>query len=109
MVAIGKPSNKQRGFIRLRITRLDYGPKEWISVLVALFSVATVFWALGPKEIFLTTTPTGGDMGAHVWGPAFLRDELLPSLQLRGWTSDWYAGFPAMHFYMVLPYLMIVF
>ena len=109
MVAIGKPSNKQRGFIRLRITRLAYGPKEWISVLVALFSVATVFWALGPKEIFLNTTPTGGDMGAHVWGPAFLRDELLPSLQLRGWTSDWYAGFPAMHFYMVLPYLMIVF
>lgn len=48
-------------------------------------------------------------MGAHVWGPAFLRDELLPNFQLRGWSGDWYAGFPAMHFYMFLPYLAIVF
>ncbi len=47
-------------------------------------------------------------MGAHVWGPAFLRDELLPSFQLRGWSPDWYAGFPAMQFYMVVPYLLIV-
>ncbi|MFQ3367333.1 MAG: putative membrane protein, partial [Candidatus Poriferisodalaceae bacterium] len=47
-------------------------------------------------------------MGAHVWGPAFLRDELLPNFQLRGWSGDWYAGFPAMHFYMFLPYLAIV-
>ena len=46
-------------------------------------------------------------MGAHVWGPAFLRHELLPSGSLRGWTMEWYAGMPAMHFYMVLPYLMI--
>ena len=37
----------------------------------------------------------GGDMGAHVWGPAFLRDELLPRLRLTGWTPDWYSGFPA--------------
>src|SRR5262245_39120621 len=38
------------------------------------------------------TTPTGGDMGAHVWGPAFLRDHLLPNGQLSGWSMDWYAG-----------------
>src|SRR5437588_9738267 len=47
-------------------------------------------------------------MGAHVWGPAFLRDHLLPSGRLTGWTPDWYAGFPAYAFYMVLPALMIV-
>ena len=57
-----------------------------------------VIWGLGPSEIFVDSTPTGGDMGAHVWGPAFLRDELLPSWQIRGWSPDWYAGFPAMHF-----------
>ena len=39
------------------------------------------------------TTPAGGDMGAHVWGPAYLRDVLLPSGRLSGWTADWYAGF----------------
>src|SRR3546814_17122668 len=47
-------------------------------------------------------------MGAHVWGPAFLRDNLLPELRLSGWTPDWYAGFPAYQFYMVLPSLLIV-
>lgn len=67
-----------------------------------------VFWQLQPDLIFRDTTPTGGDMGAHVWGPAFLRDELLPRLRLTGWTPDWYSGFPAFHFYMVLPALAIV-
>ena len=47
-------------------------------------------------------------MGAHVWGPAFLRDELLPNLRLSGWAPDWYAGFPAYRFYMVVPMLFIV-
>jgi len=46
-------------------------------------------------------------MGAHVWGPAYMRDHLLPSFRLTGWTPDWYAGFPAYQFYMVLPSLAI--
>ena len=52
-------------------------------------------------------TPAGGDMGAHVWGPAYLRDHLLPNFRLTGWTPDWYAGMPAYQFYMVLPSLAI--
>ena len=47
-------------------------------------------------------------MGAHVWGPAYLRDHLLPQGRLSGWTPDWYAGFPAYQFYMVVPSLLIV-
>ena len=47
-------------------------------------------------------------MGAHVWGPAFLRDHLLPNFQLTGWSMDWYAGMPAYRFYMVVPALAIV-
>jgi hypothetical protein len=58
--------------------------------------------------IFDDTTPTGGDFGAHVWGPAYLRDVLLPSFRLNGWTMDWYAGMPAYRFYMVLPALAIL-
>lgn len=77
------------------------------AAVVVASCVAVVAW-LEPGGIVSTSTPTGGDMGAHVWGPAFLRDELLPAWSLRGWTSDWYAGMPAMQFYMVLPYLMIV-
>ncbi len=47
-------------------------------------------------------------MGAHVWGPAYLRDTLLPQGRLAGWAPDWYAGFPAYQFYMVVPSLAIV-
>lgn len=61
------------------------------------------------RDLILTdTTPTGGDYGAHVWGPAFLRDHLLTSFRLNGWSMDWYAGFPAYRFYMVLPAIAIV-
>lgn len=79
-----------------------------ITAVVVIGSALFVFWQMHPDLIFTNSTPTGGDMGAHVWGPAFLRDELLPKLQLTGWTPDWYGGFPAFHFYMVIPALMIV-
>ena len=58
--------------------------------------------------IFDDTTPTGGDMGAHVWAPAFLRDHFLPNFQLSGWSMDWYGGLPLYRFYMVIPALAIV-
>ncbi len=75
-----------------------------------IVAAATIFvvWTMSPWTWFLDTTPTGGDMGAHVWSPAFLRDELLPNFRLTGWSPDWYAGFPAFTFYMVLPSLAIV-
>ena len=40
---------------------------------------ATIFLllTLHPDLILRNNTPTGGDMGAHVWGPAFLRDALV--------------------------------
>ena len=66
-----------------------------------------VFWQMRPDLLFADTTPAGGDMAAHVWGPAFLRDHLLPSGRLTGWAPDWYAGFPVYQFYMVLPSLAI--
>ncbi|MGA0863918.1 MAG: hypothetical protein ACO3RB_08530 [Ilumatobacteraceae bacterium] len=61
-----------------------------------------------PELVLRNNTPTGGDMGAHVWGPAYLRDVLLPNWRLTGWSMDWYAGFPMYRFYMVVPALMIV-
>ncbi len=61
----------------------------------------------GPSNVLANNTPAGGDMGAHVWGPAYLRDHLLPSGRLSGWTPDWYAGFPAYTFYMIIPSLAI--
>lgn len=75
-----------------------------IVVGVTLFVVGN----LRPWTWFLDTTPTGGDLGAHVWSPAYLRDVLLGDLRLTGWTQDWYAGFPAFTFYMVIPSLLVV-
>jgi uncharacterized membrane protein len=79
----------------------------YITLGIVIACVAFVFVQLGPPNIFSDTTPAGGDMGAHVWGPAYLRDQLLPAGRLTGWTPDWYAGFPAYQFYMVLPSLLI--
>jgi hypothetical protein len=54
-------------------------------------------------------TPTGGDTGAHVLLPQVLRDTLLPSGRILGWSNAWYAGFPALYFYFPLPALFTVF
>ncbi len=73
-----------------------------------MFNVVHLSPFAGRDLVFDDTTPTGGDFGAHVWGPAFLRDHLLGSLRLNGWTMDWYGGMPAYRFYMVLPALAIL-
>ena len=59
-------------------------------------------------DLLTASTPTGGDMGAHVLLPQILRDSLLPSGRLMGWSNDWYAGFPALYFYFPLPALATV-
>ncbi|CAN5911775.1 hypothetical protein BH23ACT2_BH23ACT2_18670 [soil metagenome] len=79
-----------------------------ISVVVVVLGTALVLTTLHPGELWRDTTPTGGDMGAHVWGPRYLLDNVLPNFRLTGWTPDWYNGFPAYQFYMVVPPLMIV-
>ncbi len=76
-------------------------------VLVAGASLI-IFVVMNPWLIFTATTPTGGDMGAHVFGPAYLRDNLLPVGRILGWSNDWFAGFPAFYFYFPLPSLTIV-
>jgi hypothetical protein len=73
-------------------------------VVAAVITLNVVHWDL----ITTNNTPTGGDMGAHVMAPAYLRDHLLPDLRLSGWNPYWYDGFPLYRFYMVIPGLMIV-
>ena len=82
------------------------GPRDlrrWFTAAIVGAVTLFVVWNLRPWAWFLDTTPTGGDLGAHVWSPAFLRDVLLPAGRLTGWTHDWYAGFPAFTFYMIVP------
>lgn len=79
-----------------------------VSVAIVTLGTAIVLAVLHPSDLFSNTTPTGGDMGSHVWGPRFLIDHLLPKGRLSGWTPDWYSGFPAYQFYMVVPSLFVV-
>lgn len=82
--------------------------ENWVTFAIVSLSTLFVFAQLSPRLIFTDSTPTGGDMGAHVWGPAFMRDHLLPSLRFTGWTKDYYAGMPMFFFYMVPPALAII-
>ena len=59
-------------------------------------------------SLLIANTPTGGDMGAHVLLPQILRDVLLPSGNVIGWSTAWYAGFPALYFYFPLPAMLTV-
>jgi hypothetical protein len=123
-VAPGGPSWFQRGARRVVRRPAEWIRRPWpteriVRVAVTAFSlvVTTVIMMnvvhFNPLDanadlIFDDNTPTGGDMGAHVWGPAFLRDHLLSNFQLNGWSMDWYAGMPAYRFYMVVPALAMV-
>jgi 6-pyruvoyl-tetrahydropterin synthase-like protein len=78
-----------------------------ISVIVVALAALFVFWQVRPDLLFANTTTAGGDTGAHVWGPSFLRNHLLPHGRITGWAPDWYDGFPAMTFYFPLPSLVI--
>lgn len=84
----------------------------WTRRVVSTVAVAGtalfILLQLQPGLLTAVTTPAGGDMGAHVWGPAHLRDNVLPHWRVTGWANDWYAGFPAYHFYFPLPNLLIV-
>ncbi len=119
-----RPSPLRRLFDRVFRRPLAWWRRDWtndrvIKVLVTSATLVTTtvilmlvlhFNPLSPSRdlIFDDTTPTGGDMGAHVWAPAFLRDHFLPNFQLSGWSMDWYGGLPLYRFYMVVPALAIV-
>jgi hypothetical protein len=102
-----RPSESTRA-TRVLDRMADAGLEAWVTFGIVAACVVFTFTQLQPELIFRNTTPNGGDMGAHVWAPAYLRDHLLPDLRLTGWTPDWYAGFPALRFYMVPPMLAIV-
>jgi len=106
----------QRIWRRLTGRAVGWWNREWttdrtIQVIVTTLSltVATVVMMrivhlnpLGSSLLLENTTPTGGDMGAHTWAPAFLRDHFLPNFRWSGWSMDWYGGLPLYRFYLCL-------
>lgn len=120
----GEPSLAERAWNRIVRRPKAWAESPWdggrtirfVVTLVSLFVTTAIMMKVvhlnplrpGTDLIFDDTTPTGGDFGAHVWGPAFMRDNLLGSFRFNGWTMDWYGGMPAYRFYMVLPALAIL-
>lgn len=87
------------------MTRLSqYWYPGWVLVLLSGMILAV----LSPHLLLVENTPSGGDMGAHVLGPAAMRDVLLPAGRVIGWSNAWFAGFPLFYFYFPLPSLVIV-
>ena len=82
--------------------------ETWVGVGVVVACCVFVLFQLHPELLLRNTTTTGGDTGAHVWWPAYLRDHLLSQGRIAGWAPDWYAGFPAGQFYFPLPALLTV-
>ena len=89
--------------------RPTFRDNPWPILLTLAGISLVIFLVMNPWWIVSSTTPTGGDMGAHVLGPAYLRDTLLPEGRILGWSNDWFAGYPAFYFYFPLPSLTIVF
>ena len=76
-------------------------PTPWwryVVPVVLVLAGATALGVMRPDQILTANTPTGGDMGAHVYLPAYLRDTLLSGGRVLGWSNDWYAGFPVLYF-----------
>ena len=108
-VAAPSPVEHVRNVCLIALRRIGGASWQTIATGVVVAACALfVFETVQPAWILKENTPTGGDMGSHVWGPMFLMREALPNGQLNGWAPDWYAGFPAFQFYMVVPMLLIV-
>lgn len=74
-------------------------PLRALTVVVVTATCLFVFLQLRPSLLFADTTPTGGELGGHAWGPEFLRSHLWSGGGfLSGWTDDWFGGFPAFRF-----------
>ena len=84
-------------------------PTTVVTVAVLGGILAFLFWQLHtPSLLFLNTLTSGGDTGAHVALPAFMRDHLLTHGRITGWDPQWYDGFPVFTFYFPMPSLLVV-
>ena len=73
-----------------------------VDAVVVLSVVFVTLWSLHPNLLFSSSLLTGGDTGAHLALPAFLRTQ-GSLFNLTPWYPGWFAGMPAYTYYFVLP------
>ena len=81
---------------------------SWVDFFAVAVVIIVTVWSMHPNLIFSSTLITGGDTGAHVVLPAFLRSQ-GDLLHLTPWYPGWFDGMPAYTYYFVLPdYLAVL-
>lgn len=98
----GFPGARIQKILRERPVLLTHGVTVAADAGILLALLALLLSFFRPELLFSLTTTTGGDTGAHVYTPWYLKNHLLPKGMLSGWSPDWYAGFPVLHFYFPL-------
>src|SRR6202453_2094987 len=78
----------------------------WATLLTVVGVTVIAMSQLHPSLLFANTTTAGGDTGAHVALPAFIKSNLINHGQLTGWDPGWYDGFPLYTYYFILPDLV---
>jgi hypothetical protein len=78
----------------------------WVPGAITVITIAAVIIVtlsqLHPSLLFSDTTTTGGDTGAHIAMPWYMRS-LITHGHLTGWYPGWYDGMPLYTFYFTLP------
>ncbi len=83
--------------MRRRITLLGV-----IDACGVLAVIVVTLWSLHPSLLVSGSLLTGGDTGAHLALPAFLRSQ-GDWWHVTPWYPGWFAGMPAYSYYFVLP------
>ncbi|MHB1087943.1 MAG: hypothetical protein ACYC19_04165 [Acidimicrobiales bacterium] len=73
-----------------------------VDAAVILVVIYITVWSLHPSLIFSSSLITGGDTGAHLALPAYLKTT-GNIFNLTPWYPGWFAGMPAYTYYFVLP------
>jgi len=88
--------------------RLRLSPGAWLDLGAVLAVIVVTLWSLHPNLVFSNSLITGGDTGAHLALPAFLRSQ-GDIFHLTPWYPGWFDGMPAYTYYFVLPdYLAVL-
>ncbi len=82
--------------------RRHYSTVGLLDAAVILVVIYITVWSLHPSLIFSSSLITGGDTGAHLALPAYLKTT-GDIFNLTPWYPGWFAGMPAYTYYFVLP------
>jgi len=86
----------------MRRLRAFWTPLRVLDAALVFVVIFVTVWSLHPSLIFSSSLITGGDTGAHLALPAYLRTT-GNLFDFTPWYPGWFAGIPAYTYYFVLP------